>query len=141
MRPASIVPVTLTRRGWSLVGAAVGLVVGSFLLGTVEMLILGVSAIALLAIVVWWLAARHTPDLAVRRRVKPDRLHVGSDGRIDLYVENTGVRAPGLGDARRVARRLAGWAGRRASRGRGEVTPGVTVLSPLALPPFGSRHP
>ena len=48
MRRASIFSVTLTRRGWSLVGAAVGLVVGSFLLGTIEMLILGVAAIALL---------------------------------------------------------------------------------------------
>ena len=84
MRRAPIFSVTLTRRGWSLVGAALGLVVGSFLLGTVEMLILGVSAIALLATVAWWLAARHAPDLAVQRRVKPDRLHVGSDGRIDL---------------------------------------------------------
>ena len=90
MRRAPIFSVTLTRRGWSLVGAALGLVVGSFLLGTVEMLILGVSAIALLATVAWWLAARHAPDLAVQRRVKPDRLHVGSDGRIDLYVENLG---------------------------------------------------
>ena len=33
--------VTLTRRGWSLLGAAVGLVVGSFLLGAIEMLVLG----------------------------------------------------------------------------------------------------
>ena len=52
MRRTSIFSVTLTRRGWSLVGAALGLVVGSFLLGTIEMLILGVSAIALLAAVV-----------------------------------------------------------------------------------------
>ena len=41
--------VTLTRRGWSLLGAALGLVAGSFLLGTIEMLVLGLAAIALLA--------------------------------------------------------------------------------------------
>jgi uncharacterized protein (DUF58 family) len=92
MGRASFRSVTLTRRGWSLVGAAFGLVVGSFLLGTVEMLILGVAALALLVAVGWWLAVGRMPQLAIQRRVKPDRLHVGSDGRIDLRVENRGKR-------------------------------------------------
>ena len=38
---------TLTRRGWSLTGAAFGLVIGSYLLGTVEMLVLGIAAFVL----------------------------------------------------------------------------------------------
>jgi uncharacterized protein (DUF58 family) len=92
MGRASFRSVTLTRRGWSLVGAAVGLVVGSFLLGTIEMLILGVAALALLVAVGWWLAVARAPQLAIQRRVKPDRLHVGSDGRIDLRVDNLGRR-------------------------------------------------
>src|SRR5712691_10426969 len=96
MGRASFRSVTLTRRGWSLVGAALGLVVGSFLLGTIEMLILGVAALALLVAVSWWLAIGRPPQLAIQRGVKPDRLHVGSDGRIDLRVENRGKRASPL---------------------------------------------
>ena len=151
MRRASIFSVTLTRRGWSLVGAALGLVVGSFLLGTIEMLILGVSAIALLATVAWWLAARHAPDLAVQRRVKPDRLHVGSDGRIDLWVENLGstpspllVATDWFDEGRRAARFLvpplsAGATARAAyrvpTRRRGRYRVGPLSLS--ASDPFG----
>ena len=36
---------TLTRRGWSLTGAAFGLILGSFLLGTLEMLVVGIAAL------------------------------------------------------------------------------------------------
>ena len=61
------------------------------------MLVLGVAALALL---VGGRAAgcgsRPPPELAVSRRVRPDRLHVGSEGRIDLLVENLGTRATPL---------------------------------------------
>lgn len=56
-----------------------------------------------------------------------------------LYVENTGVRAPGLGDAGRVFARLKSWIDSLSSRGVREVAPNVYVCSPLVLPPFGSR--
>lgn len=56
-----------------------------------------------------------------------------------LYIENTGVRAPGFGDARRVVARLKSWIGKLGSRGVREVAPNVYVCSPLVLPPFGSR--
>jgi glycosyltransferase involved in cell wall biosynthesis len=56
-----------------------------------------------------------------------------------LYVENTGVRAPGLGDAGRVFARLKSWIDSLKSRGVREVAPNVYVCSPLVLPPFGSR--
>ncbi len=88
--------VTLTRRGWSLTGAALGLAVGSFLLGALEMLVVGVAALALLGAVVLWLRFGARPELAISRRVHPDRLHVGSEGRIDLLVENLGTRATPL---------------------------------------------
>jgi uncharacterized protein (DUF58 family) len=88
--------ITLTRRGWSLVGAATGLVAGSYLLGTVEMLVLGVSALVLLAGVALRLALGRPPRLAIDRRVKPDRLQVGADGRIDLRVENVGTSQTAL---------------------------------------------
>jgi glycosyltransferase involved in cell wall biosynthesis len=49
-----------------------------------------------------------------------------------LFVENTGVRAPGWRDARRVATRLRTWL---SGRGRfGEVAENITLYSPLALP-------
>jgi hypothetical protein len=53
-----------------------------------------------------------------------------------LYIENTGIRAPGLRDARRIKRRLKHWAGallrRRSVR---MVLPELGVLGPLVLPP------
>ncbi|HEX9467629.1 MAG TPA: CARDB domain-containing protein, partial [Acidimicrobiia bacterium] len=88
--------VSLTRRGWSLTGAALGLVIGSFLLGTLEMLVLGVAALALVATAAIWLAIRDVPQLTVTRRVLPARLHVGSEGRVDLLVENRGARSTPL---------------------------------------------
>jgi glycosyltransferase involved in cell wall biosynthesis len=51
-----------------------------------------------------------------------------------LFVENSGVRAPRLGDVGRVRRRLANWWRARRSRGIAEVQPGLFVLSPLLLP-------
>jgi glycosyltransferase involved in cell wall biosynthesis len=55
-----------------------------------------------------------------------------------FYLENTGVRSPGVRDARRVAFRLRRWAGALRSGGVREVAPNVFVCSPLVLPPFGS---
>lgn len=59
-----------------------------------------------------------------------------------LYVENMGVRAPGLRDARRVAQRFSHWAGSLLDGGVRQVAPDLYVCSPLILPPFGSwlRH-
>jgi uncharacterized protein (DUF58 family) len=87
---------TLTRRGWSLTGAACGLVIGSYLLGTIEMLVVGLAALLLVVGAVAWLRFRAPLALAVSRRVHPDRLHVGSEGRIDLLVENLGTRTTPL---------------------------------------------
>ncbi|MET0626012.1 MAG: glycosyltransferase [Pyrinomonadaceae bacterium] len=59
-----------------------------------------------------------------------------------LYVENMGVRAPGLRDARRVAQRFSHWAGSLLDGGVRQVAPNLYVCSPLIMPPFGSwlRH-
>ena len=56
-----------------------------------------------------------------------------------LYIENTGVRAPGLRDARRVAGRLGRWTRALRSGGAREVAKNIFVYSPLVLPPFGPR--
>lgn len=55
-----------------------------------------------------------------------------------LYIENTGVRAPGLKDTKRVASRLGRWMRSLRSGGAREVSPNIFVYSPLVLPPFGS---
>jgi len=56
-----------------------------------------------------------------------------------LYIENMGVRAPGLHDARRVAVRAANWIKTLPYGGVREVLPNLHVCSPLILPPFGSK--
>ncbi len=55
-----------------------------------------------------------------------------------LYIENTGVRAPNLQDAKRVAARLKNSLRSLFSHGVREVSPNLHVISPIVLPPFGS---
>ncbi len=55
-----------------------------------------------------------------------------------LYIENTGVRAPGIKDASRVWARLKRWTRSLGSSGVREVASNIYVCSPLILPPFGS---
>jgi len=115
------------------------------------MLVVGIAALALVAAAAAWLRFQAPPELAVSRRVHPDRLHVGSEGRIDLLVENLGQRAtPVLAatdwfdEGRRAARflvpPLAEGATARAAyriptrrRGRYRVGP----LSVAVTDPFG----
>ena len=98
----------LTRRGWTLAGAAAGLVVGSRLLGASALAGLGVGAGLLLLFALAWTATRDA-RLDLRRALQPARLHVGSGGRIVL-VGRTLSRTPLLtltdafDDGRRAAR-------------------------------------
>ena len=55
-----------------------------------------------------------------------------------LYVENTGVRSPGIKDAKRVVSRLRRSLHTLGRRGARQVAPNIFVYSPLVLPPFGS---
>ena len=54
-----------------------------------------------------------------------------------LYIENIGVRAPGLRDAARISGRVKNWARSMLSGGVRVVAPNIYVCSPLILPPFG----
>ena len=56
-----------------------------------------------------------------------------------LYVENMGVRSPGLKDAARVATRLRRWGKSLRTGGVRQVAPNIYVCSPLIMPPFGSK--
>jgi uncharacterized protein (DUF58 family) len=102
----------MTRRGWTLVGACVGLFVAGRLLGTVELSILATGGLALLGGALLWARSRNWTLVAVRD-LRPARLHVGGDGRVDLAIANRGNRrTPQLAvtdvfdDGRRAARFL-----------------------------------
>lgn len=64
-------------------------------------------------------------------------LRLAAAGNRVLYIENTGVRSPGLRDAGRVALRLKRWAKALRSQGVRHVAPNIYVASPMVLPPFG----
>src|SRR5438552_2925243 len=115
------------------------------------MLDLAVGAVALIAGALGWVAVRGSPELVLHRRVQPARLHVGSDGRIDLLVENRGRRTTpvlaatdSFDEGRRAARFLVpplapGTTGRAAyripTRRRGRYQVGPLWLA--ATDPFG----
>jgi glycosyltransferase involved in cell wall biosynthesis len=54
-----------------------------------------------------------------------------------LFVENMGIRAPGLKDAGRVWKRLLNWSQALRTQGVRQVDQNLYVCSPLVLPPFG----
>jgi uncharacterized protein (DUF58 family) len=141
----------LTRRGWSLVGACLGLFVAGRLLGTVELSILATGGVALLAGALVWARTRSW-DLVAGRELRPARLHVGADGRVDLAISNRGAhRTPQLSvtdvfdDGRRAARFLlpplppdetarAAYRIPTGRRGRYRVGPlAVTATDPFGL--------
>ena len=117
----------LTRRGWSLLGASFGLLVAGRLLGTVELAALSIAGFGLIVFGLWW-TRRQPTRVRVERLVRPARLHVGDEGRVDLTMTNVGSRqSPVLAvtdtfrDGRRAARFLvaplpAGSSGRGAYR-------------------------
>ena len=63
-------------------------------------------------------------------------LRLSKAGNRVLYLENTGIRAPGLRDTRRIIRRLKHWAGALRKHSVRPVTTNLWVHAPLVLPPF-----
>jgi uncharacterized protein (DUF58 family) len=74
----------LTRRGWSLVGAAIGLYIGARLLGLVQLAVLAITTLFLVVGAHVWVRFR-APQVSATRSLK-ERLQVGVDGRVDLTV-------------------------------------------------------
>jgi uncharacterized protein (DUF58 family) len=141
----------MTRRGWTLLGACLGLLVAGRILGSVELSILATGGFALLVTAVLWVRRRPL-ELGAHRDVRPARLHVGGDGRVDLALANLGSRrTPQVSvtdvfdDGRRAARFLLpplppGATARAAyripttRRGRFRVGPlAVTASDPFGL--------
>jgi uncharacterized protein (DUF58 family) len=127
----------LTRRGWSFIGAAIGLYVGGRLLGLVQLAVLSAATVVLLVGTYVWVRTKR-PALIARRHLR-ELLQVGVEGRVDLEVSAAG-RTPTLAVAdafdqgRRAARFLLaplapGETGRAAyrfptdRRGRFEIGP------------------
>ena len=138
----------LTRRGWSFVGAAVGLYVGGRLLGLVQLAVLAVTTLLLLVGAYVWVRIR-TPALTAVRTLK-ELLQVGVEGRVDLAVKadhrtTTVAVSDAFDHGRRAARFLlaplgAGEEARAAyrfptdRRGRFEIGPlRATVTDPFGL--------
>src|SRR5262249_3863661 len=69
----------LTRRGWSLAGAALGLALAGRLLGTVELWILTTGIALLLVMSMLWARTRRL-DVVAERTIRPARLYVGGQG-------------------------------------------------------------
>ena len=98
----------LTRRGWTLGGASVGLLAGSWLLGSDPLAALALGGgLVLGAAAVWVL--RHQVVLTLDRSVHPARLSVGQEGRVILHGTTT-VATPWLSLTETVD------GGRRAAR-------------------------
>ena len=75
----------ITRRGWALVGSAIGLFAAGRILGLVQLAVLALAALLTLLVAIVWVRA-NTPRLRARREVK-ERLQVGVQGRVDVVVE------------------------------------------------------
>jgi uncharacterized protein (DUF58 family) len=138
----------ITRRGWAVVGAAVGLFVAGRILGLVELAVLAVVAALTLLFSMGWVRYR-APHVIARRELK-ERLQVGVQGRVDVVVqaiEPTATLAvtDAFDGGRRAARLLLapmrpGEEARAAyrfptdRRGRYEVGPlRVTLTDPFGL--------
>ncbi|MGZ4800590.1 MAG: DUF58 domain-containing protein [Acidimicrobiia bacterium] len=80
--------VALSRRGWTLTGAASGLLLAGRLLGALELTVLGVITLSLLALAWLWVRSRKRL-VRVERTIRPTRVHVGGDARVDLEINDS----------------------------------------------------
>lgn len=114
---------TLTGRGWSLLGGAVGLLMGAPLLGASELAVPGVAALAVLGVGI----ARTMlgiPRVAISRSVTPPHPQAGDAVVVELHVANRGSRStPTMAFADPTGR------GNQAVRGVIESTPSGSASS------------
>jgi uncharacterized protein (DUF58 family) len=108
----------LTRRGWSLFGAATGLYVGSRVLGLVQLVVLAGIGLLLLAVAAVWVRY-HPVHLRATRHLR-ERLQVGVDGASTSSWNRPPARMPTLSvsDAFDRGRRSARFLLTRSSRAK-----------------------
>lgn len=82
---------TLTRAGWALATGAVALLAAGRVLGLQELYVLGGAAAAAVVVAVV-LVNRPPASLQVERRVRPRRVHLGDQCRVELVITNIGAR-------------------------------------------------
>lgn len=137
MKPA------LTNRGWSLVGAAVALLVGARVLGVVELAMLAAAAFLAVAVAVVRVRSQAL-HLEADRVLRPPRAEAGSPARADLVLANLGAKTTGILSAtdsfdggRRVARFLVPQLSPRETAEAAYRLPtgrrGVYTVGPLTL--------
>jgi len=85
----------VTRAGWLLLVGSVITIVGGRVFGLPELLVLGATGVALVAVAVVGVRLR-VPRLSVERRVHPARVPVGGRSRVELLVTNAGRRRTGV---------------------------------------------
>jgi len=122
--PRSLRP---TRRGWTVVGAGVGLLVAGRILGAVPLDVIGVAALAAVAAAAVAVGLARS-GLTVTRRVTPTRLHVGDAARVDLHIRaERAVPTFDLSDRIDAGRLRAGFVG-------SPLAPGAVAESAYRLP-------
>jgi uncharacterized protein (DUF58 family) len=89
----------LTRRGWSVVGAVVALLVAGWLLGVHELYAAAVACLAVMAGAVGYV--KYYPwKIEAQREVRPPQVHAGGSSRVELSVRNTETRRSPILSAR-----------------------------------------
>jgi len=118
----------VSRSGWAVAVAGVVLVVLGRVLGLTDLYIFGaVLECLVLACLGWVLVTR--PKLSVDRHVRPDRVTVGSNSRVELTITNVGTRrSPVVG----IRDPVSGTAG--AELLLAPLVPGEEVTSTYHLP-------
>lgn len=81
----------ITRRGIGFLAAGVALAGSGRLLGIVELYVAATACWALVAAAVWQ-ARRAGLLVTAERHLHPERVHAGTDSRVELAVRNVGVR-------------------------------------------------
>jgi uncharacterized protein (DUF58 family) len=122
-----------TVRGWALAGCGAALVVLGGLLGSLDLVRIGLAAVVLVvgagAFVAWRSPARNRHRIDVRRTVTPNPLHVGETAQVAIHVQAgdaaARARLAGLRFAEQASSELSGG---RALRARVERTPSTVEV-------------
>ncbi len=80
-----------SRSGWGLAIIGVVLVAAGRVLGSLELFLCGIIAIAVVAVAIIYVLGRRL-RLEVRRKIQPPKVHAGTPSRVDLSLTNRGTR-------------------------------------------------